>query len=223
MSVNATSLFGSAATTGTDNRKNKDLGQADFLRLMTEQLKNQDPLKPLASNEFLGQLAQFSTVQGIQSLNGAFSALAAAVEGDQALKAAALVGQQVQVESDRFQLDAEGGLAAAIDVPGAGKVTVEILDASGAVVHRSETLANGAGTLDIEWDGTLADGSRAPAGEYRIAARVSAGASTVALAPLLEARVDSVSLSPSGLQLNLAGVGAVPLSAVHRIGASPRT
>ena len=40
------------------------LGQADFLHLMTEQLKNQDPLKPLDSQQFLGQLAQFSTVQG---------------------------------------------------------------------------------------------------------------------------------------------------------------
>lgn len=223
MSVNATSLFGSAATTGTDNRKNKDLGQADFLRLMTEQLKNQDPLKPLASNEFLGQLAQFSTVQGIQSLNGAFSALAAAVEGDQALKAATLVGQQVQVEADRVQLGAEGTVAGAVPVPMAGRVTVEILDAAGAVVHRSETEARGPGTLAFEWDGTLADGTRAVPGEYRIAARVSSGARTEALTPLLEARVDSVSLSQGGLLLNLAGIGALPLSAVQRIGASPRT
>lgn len=219
MSIQAASLLASAAP-ANETRK-RELGQADFLRLLTEQLKNQDPLKPLASNEFLGQLAQFSSVQGIQSLNASFSALAAAVEGDQALKAAALVGQTVRVESENFELGAEGSIAGAVEVPMAGRVTLEILDASGAVVHRMETEAHGPGSHEFEWDGRGADGARLPPGAYRIAARVSAGARTEALTPLLDARVDSVSLTQSGLLLNLAGVGPVPLSAVQRIGASP--
>ena len=58
-------------TTGaaTTAKKADTLGQADFMRLMTEQLANQDPLKPLSNSEFVAQLAQFSTVQGISDLN----------------------------------------------------------------------------------------------------------------------------------------------------------
>src|SRR5699024_3114867 len=86
--------------------RSTSLGQADFLRLMTEQLKNQDPLKPLDNNQFLGQLAQFSTVQGIDDMQSAMGSMASVMESDQTLRAASLVGREALVAADTVQLAA---------------------------------------------------------------------------------------------------------------------
>ena len=63
--------------------RNDELGQSDFLKLMITQFKNQDPFQPMENGEFLGQIAQFSTVNGIESLNTAFAGLAETLQGEQ--------------------------------------------------------------------------------------------------------------------------------------------
>ena len=100
------------------------LGQADFLHLMTEQLKNQDPLKPLDNNQFLGQLAQFSTVQGIEGMQGAMAAMASVMESDQTLRAAALVGRDALVSVDAVPLARGAGLSGEIVAQAAGPLPV---------------------------------------------------------------------------------------------------
>src|SRR5687768_6194672 len=76
-----------------------DLGQEDFLQLMLTQLKNQDPFKPMESGEFLGQIAQFGTVQGLAGLQTSFDSLSASLVSNQALQASALVGRSALVET----------------------------------------------------------------------------------------------------------------------------
>ncbi|MBD8524761.1 flagellar hook assembly protein FlgD [Pseudomarimonas arenosa] len=201
----------------SDPRKSEDLGQADFLRLMMEQLKNQDPLKPLDSNQFLGQLAQFSTVQGIQGLNASFQNFVDASMDDQALQAASLIGRDALVSSSTFQLDEGGGMSGLLDVPQTGQVSIEITDASGAIVRRMSFEAN-AGARDFAWDGVTDAGEQAPPGVYRINARVGSGSSAIAVESMVNARIESVSFSRSGLILNLAGGGSIPFYAVRRIG-----
>ena len=49
------------------------LDQSDFLALMSAQLKNQDPTKPVDNSEYVAQMAQFSTVNGITAMNGAIA------------------------------------------------------------------------------------------------------------------------------------------------------
>jgi flagellar basal-body rod modification protein FlgD len=208
-----------AGTAGLTPRKDANsLGQADFLRLMTEQLKNQDPLKPLESNQFLAQLAQFSTVQGIQGLQATFTALADSLHGDQSLQAAGLIGREALVATEAFALGAEGGIHGAVDAPMAGMVTIEISDAGGQVVRRLSYDTAIPGPVQFEWDRITATGEVAPAGEYTIAARISSGGQAEALRPHIAARVNSVYVTPQGLVLDLAGIGSVPFSAVRRIG-----
>ena len=202
----------------SEPRKADDLGQADFLRLMMEQLRNQDPLKPLDSNQFLGQLAQFSTVQGIQGLNSAFQSFADASLDDQALQAASLIGREALVSSSTFQLDEAGSMSGMIDVPSPGRVSIEITDASGAVVRRMSMEAPSPGSQAFTWDGVTDSGEQAPAGIYRINARVGDGAAAEAVETQINARIESVSFSRSGLILNLAGGGSIPFYAVRRIG-----
>ncbi|MGY6519307.1 MAG: flagellar hook assembly protein FlgD [Lysobacteraceae bacterium] len=200
-----------------NRQRDTSLGQADFLRLMTEQLKNQDPLKPLESNEFLGQMAQFSTVQGIQDLQTHMQNMLFAIQDDQSLKAADMIGRDVQIAADRFTLGEEG-LRGQVALPSAGDVTVEIKSSSGEVVHRVTFPAQEAGLKEFRWDGLLADGEPAPHGEYRIEARVNTGTRSEPAATLVSARVESVSFSQYGVILNLAGLGPVPISAVQHIG-----
>src|SRR4051812_6621537 len=95
----AADLFSSLGLSKTTAAKKQELGQGDFLRLMTEQLKNQDPLKPMESTQFLAQLAQFTSVQGIQNLNTSFGSLASSLTSNQALQGASLVGERVLVPS----------------------------------------------------------------------------------------------------------------------------
>ena len=83
--------------------KKKELGQEAFLNLMITQLKNQDPFKPLDSGEFLGQLAQFGTVSGLQDLQTKFDSLSSALVSNQALQAASLVGHTALVPSSRWR------------------------------------------------------------------------------------------------------------------------
>jgi len=198
--------------------RDSSLGQADFLRLMTEQLKNQDPLKPLANAEFLGQLAQFSTVQGIEKMQGAMGAVASVMESDQTLRAAALVGHDALVEADTLDLAAGQTLNGEITAPSAGPITIEIVDGAGQRVRQMTVQANASGEHAWQWDGRDDAGQPAAGGRYSIRASAGSGDGAEALAVRVAARVDSVSIEPTGLVLNLSGLGSHPLSAIRRIG-----
>ena len=198
--------------------RDASMGQADFLRLMTEQLKNQDPLKPLANTEVLGQLAQFSTVQGIEEMQGAMGAMASVMESDQTLRAATLVGRDALVQVDTVDLAAGAGVQGEIDAPSAGSIQVDIVDASGATVRRMTVNADAAGATPLAWDGKANDGSTAPAGRYSIKATAGSGEGSEGLEVRIAARIDSVSIEPTGLVLNLSGLGSHPLSSIRRLG-----
>lgn len=210
------------ATTGTPtNKKPENLGQADFMRLMTEQLKHQDPLKPLSNSEFIGQLAQFSTVQGISDLNTTVGGFTSALTGDQVLKGASLVGHSVLVPSKTIALPASGNASGLVMSPGAGTVKFEIKDASGVVVDTVEVEATGKGETPYVWDGLKANGERAPAGAYSITAQhVASDGTGTELNTYVDATVESVTIGSDGLYLNLPGLGTAPLDYVLRIGKS---
>ena len=210
----ASAGLGAAATPA----KKAGLGQADFLRLMTEQLKNQDPLKPLDNAQFLGQLAQFSTVQGIDKMQGALNSMASVMESDQALRAAGLVGREALVDASSLTLTTGTGVRGEISATSAGSMQVEVVDASGAAVRRMTVDAAASGNVPFAWDGRDDTGANAPSGRYTIRAATGTGTDAQALDVRVAAHIDSVSLEATGLVLNLAGLGSVPLSSVRRIG-----
>ena len=117
------------ATTTEVNKDQGALSTEDFLSLMTTQLKNQDPLKPLENGDFLGQIAQFSTVSGIGDLNSPFDGFAQSMQSDQALRGSALVGRNVLVPSSIGNLSAEEGFKGQINVAQpVGDLKVQIYD-----------------------------------------------------------------------------------------------
>lgn len=213
--MNATGSTG--APVGGVNKKDQ-LGQAEFLELMIAQLKNQDPFKAMDPSQFLGQLAQFGTVSGIQEMQQAFGSFAEAMRSSQVLDGATMVGRDVLVAADEATLGETGGVRGAIDVPaGVSDVQVNVLDASGQLVRRI-TLPNAPGLTDFTWDGAMDNGTRAPAGAYTFEAVASAGGQTGSLEMMLSSRVSSVTIDGArGLQLNTATLGVHSLSDVRRV------
>jgi flagellar basal-body rod modification protein FlgD len=201
-------------------RDRKALGQAEFFELLVAQLQNQDPLKPLDSNEFLGQVAQFTAVNGIQEMQRSFADLASALGSSQALQASTLVGREVQLSSPVGYLAGEGGLEGSVRLPQSTQaLTVTVQAPDGRLVRQMTLGAHEAGEVAFSWDGVTDAGQRARPGVYSIAATVKVEGETLALETLVSARVDSVTLGRAGaeMQLNLAGLGSVPLSQVDQI------
>lgn len=196
-------------------RNRDELGQQDFLRLMTTQLQNQDPFKPMENGDFLGQMAQFSTVSGIDRLQTTFTDTADALTGSQALQAASLVDRQVLVPSSQGGFDGENPVTGVVSVPGeASSAVLAVMNAQGQQVAQVPLAAGKDGRAAFSWDGTGSDGKMAPPGNYRLEARYRVGRETEAAEPLVWGRVDSVSLKGpgGGISINVAGMGAMSLS-----------
>ncbi len=93
--TNPISGFDDAFAAPPSRKSPDELGQEDFLTLMITQFQNQDPFEPMDNGQFLGQLAQFSTVSGIDSLNSGFAGLEGALRDEQALQAAGILVRRV--------------------------------------------------------------------------------------------------------------------------------
>lgn len=197
-----------------------ELGQEDFLTLMISQFQNQDPFEPMDNGEFLGQLAQFSTVNGISSLNDSFAGLSGSMQDNQALQAAGLVGHSVLAVTDIGHLADSGELNGAIEIDSsAANVQVDITDEYGALVQRLNLGQQPAGLVNFSWDGVTSDGKRAEAGHYQVSARVIRGTNIESAATVIESRIESVTLGQfgGGMSLNLAGGQSMPLGQVYQI------
>lgn len=194
-------------------------GADQFITLMLAQIKNQDPMKPLEPAEFLGQLAQFSTVTGIQGMSRSVSDMVGSMRSAQALSGANLVGHDVLAQGDTAAYDGATPVEGAVATPsGASAVQFVVRDAAGAVVRRIDATASGTGMTPFQWDGRGDDGAAMPAGRYRVSAQAYIGSRGESAQTLLRSRVDSVTLDAAqgGLVLNTPN-GSIPLGAVRQV------
>jgi len=215
MGVDAINGLGGSATSTT--RRN-ELGQDAFLQLMVAQMKNQDPTKPADPTEFLGQLAQFSSVTGIQQMRDSIASLSDALRSSQVLGGTSLVGHAVLAESDKAALGAEGEIYGATTIPaGASEAAILVTDSSGQQIARIP-LPTTEGEAEFVWDGTNGLGERVPPGEYKFTAIANLGGSNEQLKTQLASYVNSVSIDPNNYQLTLnTDLGPISLSAVRRV------
>jgi flagellar basal-body rod modification protein FlgD len=93
------------------------LGQSDFLKLMTTQLQNQDPFAPMDNGDFIAQMAQFSTVTGIQDMNASLGKLVEEFDQARIATASNLLGHSVLVPGNIGRPDDEGELHGVLDLP----------------------------------------------------------------------------------------------------------
>jgi flagellar basal-body rod modification protein FlgD len=208
-----------AAAKGTVNKTANGLNVSDFLTLMTTQLKNQDPFKPLDGTEMVAQLAQFGTVSGVQQMNTTLGTLSDSLRSSQALSGATMVGHEIIAQSGTASFDGSTAIVGGVDVPaGASSATLTISDATGQVV-RHVMVPTAAGQQVFKWDGKNDAGLQVGAGSYTLTATANVGGATQGLTTAVAARVTSVSLDSSGtgLTLNTQELGAVALNQVQQI------
>lgn len=200
--------------------RNDELGQSDFLTLMITQFKNQDPFKPMENGEFLGQLAQFSTVSGIDSLNSAFAGLSESIAGEQALQAANLVGHDVLAVTDVGYLGAGGAVKGVIELDSsASGVQIDVLNESGELLQTLNLGEKPAGMAHFSWDGRNKSGELMETGQYQFKARVTRGTQVESAVTAIQSSIESVTLGQFGgeMLLNLTGGGVLSLRQVYQI------
>jgi flagellar basal-body rod modification protein FlgD len=207
------------ASSATSKAK-KELGQEDFLALMIQQLKNQDPLKPMENGEFIGQMAQFSTVSGIAEMSKSIAGLTDAFNSGQALQAASMVGRTVLTEASSGMFSGTKPLSGAVELPyGTSSAVVRVYSNAGELVRELPLGTQQAGLSNFTWDGTMANGQPAPAGRYKVTAGIENPAGDTALTTYLASKVESVTLAGdgSGSQIRTDSGATVRLSQVKAV------
>ena len=206
-----------AAATRTSAKTTLD--QADFLKLMTAQMNNQDPFNPVDNTQMVAQMAQFSSLAGITEMSSTLKAIAEKLGGTTATDAAAYIGRSVLVEGTAAYARAAGGIAGAIELgEAASDVTVQITGADGQLLKTVNLGAQAAGTLTYDWDGTTDAGADAGNGPFTVKVAAANAGKSVAATGLVWAPVQSVSTTSGALKLSLPGIGEVPASDIRQIG-----
>lgn len=222
MSITATSSLDPSASIAASSAPGSSgvssaASEQRFLKLLVTQLKNQDPLNPLQNAELTSQLAQMSTVTGIEKLNTALQALVSQSGAGQALQAASLVGRSVLVPGGEL-IGGNGPVPFAVELPSsAGSVKVTINDAAGNTVRSFDAGPMSQGVHDIAWDGKNDAGQTAAAGTYKVKVLAMNGATLVAAAGLVYSQVTSVTQGSGGVSLDLASGQSIALSGVRKI------
>ncbi len=213
MSVAATSSTTganpSAAITSTDAAGT----QAQFLKLLTVQLQNQDPLSPMDNAQLTSQIAQINTVSGIATLNTSVQGLSSQFLQMQTLQGASLVGKNVIVPGTKLDIADGVGQGGFSLTSAADAVKVEVVSAAGKVIDTVNLGAQNAGVHSFDWSA----GSYDNTANLTFKVTATSGATTLTSTALMRDTVNAVSASGSGMQLELQNAGTVDYSTVVAI------
>lgn len=206
--------LGTRTETGTTSI---DDAESRFLTLLTAQLRNQDPLNPLDNAQVTSQLAQISTVDGIERLNATLQKLLDGADSSQTLQAAALVGRGVLVPGSALGL-VGGSALGGVDLAGvADEVNVAIKDANGMVLRTLNLGALDAGVHPFGWDGKTDNGTPAADGAYSVSIAAKRGGETVTASALALGLVSSVTRAGQGMTVDVGSLGAFTLADIKQI------
>ena len=200
----------------------QDLKQEDFLSLLTKQLAQQDPFKPVSNDQMIAQMASFATVDGINKMNGQFESLNSSMTSNQALQASSLVGRDVLVPGAAGIKQDNAGMAAMVKLPqSVDNLFVRVEDQLGQLVRTLDMGAHPAGDNRVEWDGKDENGNPLPAGKYNVKAAGLLDGESTEFQVSTYANVNSVLLGKGdgNVLLNLAGFESpVRLAEVLEVG-----
>lgn len=155
----------------SDGTENAQLTQEDFFALLTQQLSQQDPTKPVDNDQMVAQMTSFTMADSLSQLNQKFDEFASSMNSNQALQATSLIGQTVLVNNNTSGTWQEGAVSGGIvtNAP-VDDMRIQIVDEYGSVVREIEAGPQEAGVIPFSWDGTDASGNHLPRGKYQIQA-----------------------------------------------------
>jgi flagellar basal-body rod modification protein FlgD len=201
---NSTSSTGSkASSTGVDGQMIAS-NFASFLQLLTTQLKNQNPLDPLDTNQFTQQLVQFAQVEQQMKSNEQLASLVSLEQSAQQTTALAYVGSTVVVDGSTAELK-NGKASWTFNVSKPATASVTIKDKSGQTVY-SGTFGVQPGEQGFAWDGRGNDGKLWPDGAYTMSVTATdANKQSIGISTEVQATVDSVDLTQNPPLLSVNG------------------
>ena len=149
--------------------QSSELGQDSFLKLLVAQMQHQDPLNPQGNEEFIAQLAQFTSLEQLMGVNTALGDLYAATTSMNNASMTQLLGRDVTAFSDTISYDGDGPQELHFSAPAeVDRMTVTILDDEGKVVAREELDGLPKGESSWTWDGTDIHSVQAGEGHYTV-------------------------------------------------------
>ncbi len=210
--------FLSQRTGGGEEKKGggaKELGKDSFLRLLTTQLQYQDPLSPLESTEFVSQLAQFSQLEQMTTVNQTLGSLVDSNTSLNNYAVTGLVGREVQVVGGSIPHVAEtDSVLSYLLEEDSGRVIIQVEDDAGSVVRLIEAGPQEKGVWNVFWDGHDQDGNLLPSGKYQYTvSAVDSSGGPVTSTTYTSGRVEEVTFNNEVPYLVING-GNIPASSL---------
>lgn len=208
-----------ASVNGTKNKNSDSINEAQdrFMTLLVTQMKNQDPLNPMDNAQVTSQLAQLSTVTGINKMNDSLEAFMANMQSSQALQASSLIGHEVLVEGNDVSFDGTNGYFG-VELPtSTDALTITITDTAGNPIRKITLNNQDEGIIPLSWDGYGDDGTQVEAGNYQFSVSATIGGEAATATGLSLTQINSISSSSSGIKLNLNNADTVTSAELKQI------
>jgi flagellar basal-body rod modification protein FlgD len=218
----AAALFASlnASSAGTVKSTSTVADTQDrFLKLLVTQMKNQDPLNPMDNAQVTSQMAQLSTVTGIDKLNATLQALSNSMtsNANQSMQAAGMIGHGVLVPGKGIDLAGGLGLGGFDLAQSADNAQVSIYNSAGTLVRSIDLGAQPVGIGKWQWDGKDGNGVAMADGSYTFTVNATQAGSDVAPTALQFGVVGSVTQDTNGVTLSVGKLAGITMSQVKQI------
>lgn len=207
-SLNAASSASASAAASTQDR---------FLKLLVTQMKNQNPLNPMDNAQVTSQMAQLSTVTGIDKLNVTLQALSDSMVSNQSLQASTMIGHGVLVPGKGVDLSNGSAYGGVEMTQSADKVSIAIYDKGGALVRNIDLGAQAVGLVNWQWDGRDNSGIGVADGSYTFVVEAAQESKKVDATALQFGMVHSVTQGKQGVALGVGQLDGIALSQVRQI------
>jgi flagellar basal-body rod modification protein FlgD len=207
-----------AAAAANASSASSELGEDAFLTLLTAQLQNQDPLNPVSNEDFVAQLAQFSSLEELMGISTGLEAVYLGITSMNNATMAGLVGAEVVAYGDSFTYSGEGEVDLHFDASSAASdVTLTVTNEDGDVVSTVDMGGVEQGEGSFTWDGTDDDGNQLPEGEYTFSfTGTDTEGNDVDVAELLMGTIDEMDYS-SGVPLPSVDGALISLGDIIRL------
>lgn len=207
-----TTMNGSKTTKGSVQE-----AQDRFMTLLVSQLRNQDPLNPMDNAQVTSQMAQLSTVSGIEKMNQTIESLNKSYQVSQGMQASQMIGHGVLVPGNSLPM-ASGKAAMSYELTDAADaVNVTIRDSSGNTVRKLSAGAQQSGSNTLQWDGKDDNGKLLADGNFTYEVAATKADKKVAVTQLGIGVVNSVSVASNGVKLSVSNIGEIDMNNVRKI------
>jgi flagellar basal-body rod modification protein FlgD len=192
-----------------------------FLKLLTTQMQNQDPLDPMKTSEYTQQLAQYSQIEQTVQQSGTLKEILARLSTQDMAQASGMIGREAIFDSAASGLGSAPASWSYTPAKAATSMVATITDATGHVVT-TRSIAPTDATGRFTWDGTRDDGTVAPAGAYTLAiAATNASGAAIPIAANGTGTISGVTQAGGTLAVAVNGI-SLPLSSLISV-ATPGT